>query len=310
MTQRRPSFPARLDMGKPASPKGATPQPVNTNPSNRAVSVSVTQGVTTARGSGASSGRPSPQVTVVGPGRHVKPPPAMPSGLGLDSAAVRAGMVRKLAAQGVSDPQVLAAMGQVERHRFVDSALVIQAYEDTSLPIGLGQTISKPNVVARMIELLLAAPGRRIRAASGQSLPPLLPLMGRVLEIGTGCGYQAAVLACVSREVYSIERLRGLHDKARDNLRPLHIANLHLLFGDGMVGYPKGAPYAGIIAAAGGEAVPQAWIDQLADGGRLVAPTVMEGGRQALVVIDRTPAGLVRNVLEAVHFVPLKSGTA
>ncbi len=303
MTQRRPSFPARLDLGKPATPKGATPK--LSNPP-----ASVTQGVTTARGTGTNASRPSPQVTVAGPGRHVKPPPATPSGLGLDSAAVRAGMVRKLAAQGVSDPQVLAAMGQVERHRFVDSALVIQAYEDTSLPIGLGQTISKPNVVARMIELLLAAPGRRIGAASGQPLPPSLPLMGRVLEIGTGCGYQAAVLACVSREVYSIERLRGLHDKARDNLRPLRIPNIHLLFGDGMVGYPKGAPYAGIIAAAGGEAVPQAWIDQLAEGGRLVAPTVMEGGRQALVVIDRTSAGLVRNVLEAVHFVPLKSGTA
>jgi protein-L-isoaspartate(D-aspartate) O-methyltransferase len=208
-------------------------------------------------------------------------------------------MVRKLAAQGISDPQVLQAMGQVERHRFVDSALVNQAYEDTSLPIGLGQTISKPNVVARMIELLLAAPG----AAR-------LGLMGRVLEVGTGCGYQAAVLACVAREVYSIERLRGLHDKARENLRPLRLPNVHLLFGDGMAGYPKGAPYAGIIAAAGGEAVPQAWVDQLAEGGRLVAPTVMATGTQALVVIDRTPAGLVRSVLEAVHFVPLKSGTA
>ena len=122
--------------------------------------------------------------------------------------------------------------------------------------------------------------------------------------------YQAAVLACVAREVYSIERLRGLHDKARENLRPLRLANVHLLFGDGMLGYAQGAPYAGIIAAAGGEAVPAAWTDQLAMGGRLVAPTVMPGGRQALVVIDRTPAGLQRSVLEAVHFVPLKSGTA
>lgn len=272
MTQRRPSFPARIDLGTPAAKRPS----------------------------------PSPQVTVAGPGRHVKPPPVAPSGLGLDSAAVRAVMVRKLAAQGVSDPQVLEAMGQVERHRFVDSALVIQAYEDTSLPIGLGQTISKPNVVARMIELLLAAPGRRAGVPAGQPLP----LLGRVLEIGTGCGYQAAVLARVAREVYSIERLRGLHDKARDNLRPLRIPNIHLLFGDGMVGYEKGAPYAGIIAAAGGEAVPQAWLDQLAEGGRLVAPTVMADGKQALVVIDRTPGGLVRNVLEAVHFVPLKSGTA
>ena len=128
------------------------------------------------------------------------------AGLGLDSSAVRARMVRKLAAQGVTDPQVLAAMGRVERHRFVDSALVNQAYEDTSLPIGLGQTISKPNVVARMLELLLE--GR-------QGAKP-----GRVLEIGTGCGYQAAVLAQLATEVYSIERLRGLHDKARENLRP------------------------------------------------------------------------------------------
>ena len=221
-----------------------------------------------------------------------------PQGVGLDSVAIRARMVRKLAAQGVSDPRVLAAMGQVERHRFVDSALVNQAYEDTSLPIGLGQTISKPNVVARMIELLLAAPG--VGPAP----------MGRVLEIGTGCGYQAAVLACVVREVYSIERLRGLHDKARENLRPFRLPNVHLLFGDGMVGYAKGAPYAGIIAAAGGEAVPTAWIEQLAVGGRLVAPSVMPGGAQALVVIDKTPQGLRQSVLEAVHFVPLKSGIA
>jgi len=222
-----------------------------------------------------------------------------PQGLGLDSAAVRARMVQKLAGQGIANAQVLAAMGQVERHRFVDSALVNQAYEDTSLPIGLGQTISKPNVVARMIELLLAGAAR-----DGEGR------LGRVLEIGTGCGYQAAVLACIAREVYSIERLRGLHDKARENLRPLRLANVHLLFGDGMEGYAKGAPYAGIIAAAGGEAVPQAWIDQLAVGGRIVAPTVMPGGQQALVVIDKTAAGLQRSVLEAVHFVPLKSGIA
>jgi len=119
-------------------------------------------------------------------------------------------MVRKLVQGGLSDAEVLAAMGQVPRHQFVDSALVTQAYEDTSLPIGLGQTISKPSVVARMIELLRQG---ALMQADGR--------MGRVLEIGTGCGYQAAVLSCVSREVYSIERLRGLHDKARDNLRPI-----------------------------------------------------------------------------------------
>ena len=225
-------------------------------------------------------------------------PPVLPSGVGLDSRAVRARMVQKLAAQGVTDAQVLAAMGQVERHRFVDSALANQAYEDTSLPIGLGQTISKPNVVARMLELLR------------QSLGSPDGKLGRVLEIGTGCGYQAAVLGQLATEVYSIERLRGLHDKARENLRAFRLANVHLLFGDGMVGYAKGAPYAAIIAAAGGEAIPPAWVEQLAVGGRLVAPMHMAGGAQALVVLDKTAQGITQTVLEAVHFVPLKSGTS
>ena len=217
------------------------------------------------------------------------------------SDAIRARMVQRLAAQGVADTRVLRAMGAVERHRFVDSALVNQAYEDTSLPIGLGQTISKPNVVARMIELLLAAP-----ALAGKPNDRL----GRVLEIGTGCGYQATVLSHVASEVYSIERLRGLHERARTNIRPFRLATLHLLLGDGMIGYAKGAPYAGIIAAAGGEAVPDAWIEQLAVGGRIVAPTHSAAGGQALVVIDKTVTGLQRRILEAVHFVPLKSGIA
>ena len=217
------------------------------------------------------------------------------TGLGLDSQAVRARMVQKLAVQGVQDSRVLAAIGQVERHRFVDSALVNQAYEDTSLPIGLGQTISKPNVVARMLELL-------VKNCDGK--------LGRVLEIGTGCGYQAALLAQLAVEVYSIERLRGLHDRARDNLRPFKVANLHLLFGDGMAGYARGAPYAAIIAAAGGEALPKAWLDQLAIGGRLVAPVQGASGAQALVVIDKTARGITQTLLEAVHFVPLKSGTS
>ena len=221
-----------------------------------------------------------------------------PVGLGLDSQAVRARMVHKLAQQGVGDPRVLAAMQAVERHRFVDSALVNQAYEDTSLPIGLGQTISKPSVVARMVELLLA----------GRTLPD--GRLGRVLEIGTGCGYQAAVLSKVATEVYSIERLRGLHDRARENLRAFRLANLHLLFGDGMVGFPQGAPYAGIIAAAGGEAVPATWTDQLAEGGRIIAPMVMPHGQQALVIVEKQAGRLKQTVLETVHFVPLKSGIA
>ena len=217
------------------------------------------------------------------------------TGWGLDSGAVRARMVAKLGAQGIADARVLSAMRAVERHRFVDSALVGQAYEDTSLPIGQNQTISKPNVVARMVELLLA------HTPAGAKL-------GRVLEIGTGCGYQAAVLGQVCSEVYSIERLRGLHEKARSNLQPFRLAHVRLILGDGMLGHAQGAPYAGIIAAAGGEAIAQAWIDQLAVGGRIIAPVQGAGGAQALVVVDKTAHGISQQRLEAVHFVPLKSG--
>lgn len=244
-------------------------------------------------------GRPMPsQMPTAAMRKATAPMVLVPQGLGMDSSSVRQSMVGKLAKQGIADRHVLSAMGVVERHRFVDSALVNQAYEDTSLPIGLGQTISKPGVVARMLELLRQGNASRL---------------GRVLEIGTGCGYQAAVLSQLCTEVYSIERLRGLHDKARENLRYLRLANVHLLFGDGMVGYAKGAPYAGIIAAAGGEAIPQCWVDQLAVGGRLVAPVVtgaQSPGRQALVVVDKTAQGVCQTVMEAVHFVPLKSGIA
>ncbi|WP_040435855.1 protein-L-isoaspartate O-methyltransferase family protein, partial [Melaminivora alkalimesophila] len=179
--------------------------------------------------------RPSPGAAPAG-GRQPAAPAPVPLGVGLDSAAVRARMVQRLAAGGIQAPQVLQAMNAVERHRFVDSALANQAYEDTSLPIGLAQTISKPSVVARMTELLLGA-----ECARGG-------VLGRVLEIGTGCGYQAAVLARVAREVYTIERLRALHEKAREHLRPLRLANVHLILGDGMLGYAAGAPYAAIVA--------------------------------------------------------------
>jgi protein-L-isoaspartate(D-aspartate) O-methyltransferase len=211
----------------------------------------------------------------------------------------RLAMVAQLQAGGVHDPVVLQAMATVPRHRFVDSALVTQSYEDTSLPIGLAQTISKPSVVARMVALLregwLAQQHRTER-------------LDCVLEIGTGCGYQAAVLAQLAAQVYSIERLRGLHDKAVVNMRPLQLSHVHLLFGDGMLGFAQGAPYAAIISAAGGDDLPRAWLDQLAVGGRLVAPTVTAHGQQALVVVDRLASGYQRTVLEAVKFVPLKSG--
>jgi protein-L-isoaspartate(D-aspartate) O-methyltransferase len=222
---------------------------------------------------------------------------ATPGGVGLDSHAVRARMIEKLAAQGITDARVLAAMGTVERHRFVDSALVNQAYEDTSLPIGHGQTISKPSVVARMIELLFD--GANARRAGH---------LGAVLEIGTGCGYQAALLAELAQRVVSVERLKPLHDKARELLGPMRSTRLRLVFGDGMLGHPPGAPYDGIIAAAGGSTLPDAWLEQLAIGGRLVSPIEQAGGGQALVVVDRHEEGYDRRVHEAVRFVPLKSG--
>ncbi|WP_382156888.1 protein-L-isoaspartate(D-aspartate) O-methyltransferase [Hydrogenophaga sp. ANAO-22] len=268
----RPGFPARLPAAAPAPVPRNQLQP---RPAARAV---------------APPALPQPKAAP-----RVSAHPVAPTGVGMESQAVRAAMVRKIQGQGVTHPGVLAALQAVERHRFVDSALVNQAYEDTSLPIGLGQTISKPGVVARMLELLCQGRGEK---------------MGRVLEIGTGCGYQAALLSHLAREVYSIERLKGLHEKSRENLRWFRLSNLHLLFGDGMLGYPKGAPYAAIIAAAGGNDIPQAWIDQLAVGGRLVAPAVTAAGRQNLVVVDKTATGIVRTELEAVLFVPLKSGVA
>ncbi|MEW6704175.1 MAG: protein-L-isoaspartate(D-aspartate) O-methyltransferase [Pseudomonadota bacterium] len=224
----------------------------------------------------------------------------VPSGLGLDSAGVRARMVARLRAEGLRCEPVLAALAAVPRHLFVDSALISQAYEDTSLPIGLGQTISKPSVVGRMIELLQLAPGAAARNG-----------LGRVLEIGTGCGYQAALLSQLASQVVSIERLKPLHDKARERLAPLRRHNLRLVYGDGRAGHPPNAPYDSIIAAAGGDDLPQAWLEQLAIGGRLVAPMSAAGGQgQVLMVVDRHDGGYTRHVHEPVHFVPLKSGVA
>lgn len=207
--------------------------------------------------------------------------------------SLRARMVQRLRQAGVRDEAVLQSMGQVPRHLFVDTALAAQAYEDTSLPIGLGQTISKPSIVARMVELLMPASGG---------------VLQRVLEIGTGCGYQAAVLSRLVKEVYSIERLKGLHERSRVNLRPLRLSNVHLIYGDGMLGFASGAPYDAIIASASGEDVPNAWLEQLSLGGCLIAPISSGGGAQSLLKIERTPQGWQKYVLEGVQFVPLKSG--
>ncbi len=221
------------------------------------------------------------------------------SGVGLDSTKVRESMVLKLAEQGVQDEMVLHAFSVIERHKFIDTALANQAYEDTSLPIGFGQTISKPNVIGRMIELL----------RQGKNLM-ITGKLSRVLEIGTGCGYQAALLGQVSNEVYTVERIQGLYEKAKENLRPMRFPNIHLILGDGMLGFPQGAPYAGIISAAGGEHIPTPWLDQLAVGGRLVAPVMHQNGSQVLVVIDKSENGFKKSFLEPVNFVPLRSGVA
>jgi protein-L-isoaspartate(D-aspartate) O-methyltransferase len=214
---------------------------------------------------------------------------------GLASAKVRERMVERVRELGVRDSRVLDAMRAVPRHLFVDEALASRAYEDTPLPIGHGQTISQPYIVARTIELAI------------EGLPD--PQVACVLEVGTGCGYAAAVLANIVGEVVSIERVRALHERARDNLRALRLPNLRLVFGDGSRGVAQAAPYDAIVAAAAGDAIPSAWVEQLKTGGRIVAPVGTD--EQQLVVAQKDESGkLVRSGREAVRFVPLRGGVA
>lgn len=211
--------------------------------------------------------------------------------LGLNSERLRAAMIQRLRGQGIVDNRVLDAMQAVPRHVFVDEALASRAYEDAALPIGQGQTISQPWVVARML------------SAAFEGRTPT-----RVLEVGAGCGYQAAVMSQFVREVHAIERIRGLYDLARENLRSLRLTTrVRLVFGDGMLGLPNSAPFDAIVIAAAGLAIPQALLLQLAPHGRLIAP---EGGaQQKLVLIERTsPNNWKRIELEAVRFVPLRAG--
>jgi protein-L-isoaspartate(D-aspartate) O-methyltransferase len=225
--------------------------------------------------------------------RSAVPNVALNGALALTSERVRERMVERLRANGVTDQRVLNAMSVVPRHMFVDPGLAAQAYEDAALPIGHHQTISKPSVVARMIEL----------AAAGRAL-------NTVLEIGTGCGYQAAVLSQVARDVYSIERIKPLSERAKTNLRPLRIPNIRLHYGDGRLGLPSAAPFDAIVIAAAGLEVPQALLEQLAIGGRLVAPVgSQEGQNQVLTLVERLgPAQWRESRLDRVFFVPLKSG--
>lgn len=212
---------------------------------------------------------------------------------GIASERTRFRMIERLREKGIKDTRILEAMQRIPRHLFVDEGLASRAYEDNALPIAYEQTISQPYIVARMIELILAND-----SAHNQ----------KILEIGTGCGYQAAILSCLYKEVYSIERIRGLYEISRKNLRPLRIPNIRLVFGDGMLGLPQVAPFDAIIVAAAGVELPQAFFDQLTIGGKLIAP--VGDCEQHLLKIERiSEQRWNRERLDAVRFVPLKTGT-
>jgi len=212
-------------------------------------------------------------------------------GIGMTSERTRLRMVERLRANGVADETVLAAMAAVPRHIFVDEALASRAYEDTALPINHGQTISHPLTVARMCEL----------ARGGRALE-------RVLEVGAGCGYQAAVLARLAREVYCVERIGALFEKARVHiLRELRLTNVRMKLADGNLGLPEVAPFDAIVMAAAAPSVPAALVEQLKPGGRMVLPIGGEG--QRLCLVERTARGVTEKLLEEVHFVPLRTGT-
>ena len=212
-------------------------------------------------------------------------------GIGMTSARTRGRMLERLRQQGIRNEEVLIAMGNTPRHIFVDEALSHRAYDDVSLPIGLGQTISQPYIVARMVELAIGTPKRE-----------------RVLEIGTGCGYQTAVLAQLFKTVYSIERISQLLDRARTRLRDLRINNTRLRHGDGFLGMPDAAPFDAIVMSAAPPMVPEALLSQLSIGGKMVFPigTV----HQELRMIERTADAFVESKLEKVRFVPMLPGLA
>lgn len=218
------------------------------------------------------------------------------AGIGMTSARTRGRMVERLREQGIKDETVLAAMGSVPRHLFVDQALESRAYEDTALPIGFGQTISNPYIVARMAEL-----ARHGEAGHGHTL-------NRVLEIGLGCGYQAAVLGKLAREVVSMERIAALVGKTRVRLRELRINNVKPKHGDGLYGAKDFGPFDAIVVAAAFPEVPAELTGQLAEGGRLVMPR--GGAQQTLCMVERQGDTLVEQLLEDVKFVPLLPGVA
>lgn len=206
--------------------------------------------------------------------------------------APRLALIRRLREQGIVSEAVLSAIARIPRERFVDEALWSRAYEDTALPIGFEQTISQPVVVARMIEAILPSKGK----------------LARVLEVGTGCGYQAAVLAQIATEVYSIERIKGLYERARSNLRALRLPNVRLAYGDGYAGLAEAAPFDAVIVAAAAPAVPEALLGQLKRGGRLIVP--VGSSEQQLLLVERRVAGYIESRLDLVRFVPMLPGLA
>jgi protein-L-isoaspartate(D-aspartate) O-methyltransferase len=217
------------------------------------------------------------------------------AGIGMTSQRTRTRMVERLREQGIRDERVLAAMGTVPRHLFVEEALASRAYDDTALPIGFAQTISRPYVVARMIEIMV----RGVTQAKS------------VLEVGTGCGYQAAVLAQIFAEAYSIERIKALHERARANLLGLRLANLRLVHGDGYAGLDQAAPFQAIVVAAAAREVPEVLVRQIAPSGRMILPLrTREGDAQRLVLVERNGRGLVESELDPVRFVPMEKGKA
>tara|TARA_R110000868_G_scaffold408964_2_gene693461 strand:- start:41999 stop:42664 length:666 start_codon:yes stop_codon:yes gene_type:complete len=213
------------------------------------------------------------------------------AGIGVTSQRTRDRLVQRLVDQGISNIHVLDIMSKTARHIFLDEAFAHMAYEDKSLPIGYGQTLSQPYIVARMTELLLAAG----------------PLK-RVLEVGTGSGYQTAILAQLVGNVFTVERIKPLQDKARERLRLLNMRNVQYKHADGVFGWPYKGPYDGIISTAAPADVPAELIDQLAEGGRLVIPVGNETS-QDLVLIEKTEQGIKRKIIEPAFFVPFQSGT-
>jgi len=229
-------------------------------------------------------------------------------GIGMTSTRTRDRLISRLREAGITNELVLQAMRDIPRHLFVDEALAHRAYEDTALPIGHGQTISQPYIVARMTELLLAGRDSGITGhGAGRNVFPGTASRFRVLEVGTGCGYQTAVLCAIADEIFSVERIEPLLLGARRNLQQLNYRNYRLKHADGQMGWPEYAPFDAILVTAAATELPDELLSQLQPGCRIIAPIGQT--EQQLVVVQRGDDGEIRETIEPVHFVPLLAGT-